>query len=312
MSEAVIIQGRPIGSAELAQIRQWLAVHPDWSRHRLSVELARRWAWRNARGQLKDMAARTLLLKLEQRGWLALPPRRSAPFFNRMRPPPPPPVKAVAPAEPLHGPLALWLPLTLTEVSAAPGSAARLQFESLLQQHHYLGHRGPVGENLQYLATDPQGRPLAGVLFGAAAWQCVERDRYIGWDAATRSRHLPLLANNTRFLIPPWVRVPQLASHLLSRIARCVSPDWQAKYGHPIHLLETFVDTDRFAGTCYQAAGWIYVGQTQGRSRQDHADGTQLQVPRKAIYLYPLHPRFRERLQGSPAPPNPPLTPEIP
>jgi hypothetical protein len=155
------------------------------------------------------------------------------------------------------------------------------------------------------LVADGQGRAVAGVLFGAAAWQCAERDRYIGWDAPTRGRHLHLLTNNTRLLIPPWVRVPHLASHLWSRLARRVSPDWQAKYGHPIDLLETFVEPDRFAGTCYQAAGWVYVGQTQGRSRQDHADGTHQQVPRKDVYLYPLHPRFRERLQGLTVPATP-------
>ena len=136
------------------------------------------------------------------------------------------------------------------------------------------------------------------MLFGAAAWQCADRDRHVGWDAPTRAQHLHLLTNNTRFLIPAWVRVPHLASHVLSQVTRRLSRDWQSKYGHSIYLLETFVQRDRFAGTCYRAANWVCVGQTKGRSRQDQANGTHYQVPLKDIFVYPLHPRFREWLQG--------------
>lgn len=302
VSEAQIIQGRRVGPVELEQVRQLLAGHPDWSRRRLSQELAALWHWRNGVGQLKDMAARTLLLKLEQRGWIALPARRQAPF-NRMRPPPKPAVEVVAPP-PLNAPLRALLPLAITEVSALAGTSQRARFVALLRQHHYLGHRGAVGENLQYLVCAGQDRAVACVLFGAAAWHCADRDQYIGWTAPRRAQNLPRLANNTRFLIPPWVDVPQLASHVLSRVARRVSRDWQRKYGHPIELLETFVEVDRFAGTAYQAANWVRVGRTRGRSRQDRPDGTRQQVPVKDVYLYPLHPRFRQRLQGE-LPPTP-------
>jgi hypothetical protein len=161
-----------------------------------------------------------------------------------------------------------------------------------------------VGENLQYLVSNHQGRPLACVLFGAAAWQCADRDEYIGWNTATRGQGLHLIANNSRFLIAPWVRVPSLASHLLSRIARRLSRDWQRKYGHPIYLLETFVQRDRFAGSCYRAANWRRVGQTKGRSRQNRPDGRPYRLPIKDIYLYPLHPRFEQRLQGHCAQPQ--------
>lgn len=306
MDESCWMQGRAIGQAEREQIRQWLTEHPAWSRWQLSRHLAQAWNWRNAAGQLKDMAARTLLLKLEARGWLCLPPRRRR-TFSRMR---------SAPAAVLTGPgpelrpavaqpLAELLPLSLQEVSAAPSGGGRGQFAALLHRYHYLGYRSPVGENLQYLVADAQGRVVACVLFGAAAWQCADRDHWIGWSAAQRVARLPLLTNNTRFLILPWVQVPGLASHLLSRLAVRVSRDWQAKYGHPVHLLETFVERDRFRGTCYRAANWICVGQTKGRSRQDRADGQRQQVPIKAVYLYPLHPRFRERLRGPTTNPNP-------
>jgi hypothetical protein len=180
--------------------------------------------------------------------------------------------------------------------------AERGLFEALLHHFHYLSYRSPVGENLQYLARERTGRPVACVLLGAAAWQCADRDQHIGWDAATRATHLHLLANNSRFLVMPWVQSSCLASHVLSLVVRRVSADWQRKYGHPLYLLETFVERPRFAGTCYQAANWIRVGQTKGRTRQDAPDGQHYQAPRKDIYLLALHRRFAQRLRH-------PLTP---
>jgi hypothetical protein len=302
VTEASIIQGRRIGAAELDQIRHLLASHPDWSRRRLSEELATLWNWRNGVGQLKDMAARTLLLKLEQRGWIGLPPRRTNPS-NRMRHKRLPQPGLAAVQAPVTGPLKQLLPLRISECSQVDkASGQRALFEGLLYQHHYLSHRGSVGENLQYLVRDAQARPLACVLFGAAAWQCAARDGYLGWESSVRAQNLHLLANNTRFLVVPWAHVPHLASHVLGRIARRLSADWQAKYGHPIYLLETFVQCDRFTGAAYRAADWVRVGQTKGRTRQDRPDGTWHQAAIKDVYLYPLHRRFRQHLQGQPAP----------
>jgi hypothetical protein len=298
VQEPSLIQGRLIGAAEVEQIRHWLADHPAWSRRRLSEHLANAWAWRNPAGRLKDMAARTLLLKLEQRGWITLPPRRRAPP-NRMRQNPPPALEVPPPSSPLTGPLAALLPLTFTEVSPPAPATQRTLFQALLHHHHYLGHRGCVGENLQYLVSDRQGRPVACVLFGAAAWQCADRDRFIGWSSTQRVQHLTLLVNNTRFLLLPWVQVPSLASHVLGQVAQRVSTDWQCKYSHPIYLLETFIERDRFTGACYRAANWVRVGQTRGRTRQDRPDGTWHQVPSKDVYVLPLHPRFRGVLQGT-------------
>jgi hypothetical protein len=305
VSEANLVQGRWIGPVELAYIRQMLVDHPQWSRWQLSRQLARDWEWRSGSGVLKDMAARTLLLKLEQRGWVVLPPRRNAPP-GRRRLKPRATGARVAARVIIQEPLAQLLPLHYREVSRGAEPSQRARFTALLQEHHYLSYDRSVGENLQYLVEDARGRPLACVLFGAAAWQCADRDRWIGWDAATRVQQLHLVANNTRFLILPWARVPQLASHILSRIGRQLTRDWPAKYGHPIHLLETFVERDRFAGACYRAANWIRVGQTKGRTRQDRADGQQHRVAIKDIYLYALNPRFRDRLQGRPdlAPPS--------
>lgn len=306
MSQAEIIQGRRIGAIQLEQIRQVMAAHPDWSRRRLSQELARLWDWRNGVGQLKDMAARTLLFKLEQRCWIALPPRRQTPS-NRMRHKCTPELQFSGPQAPITERLAALLPLIICEVSTPTGAKQRPLFESLLQQHHYLGHRSTVGENLQYLICDGQSRPLACLLFGAAAWQCAERDCYIGWDPSHRAHNLHFLANNTRFLVVPQVAVPQLASSVLGQVSRRLSRDWHDKYGHPIYLLETFVERERFIGTCYRAASWVRVGQTQGRTRQDRLDGTRHQVPIKDVYLYPLHRRFRQRLQGESVPSSSPM-----
>jgi len=300
--EPGIIQGRYIGKTEIEQVRGIIADHGQWSRRRISEHLAQIWEWRSASGQLKDMAARTLLLKLEERGWITLPARRRAPS-NRMK------GKAKRPGEEsgelfarqdiaeVRCAVPELLPLSIEEISRERQAGKQAVFSDLLERHHYLSHRGTVGENMQYLVGDGQGNPLACVLFGAAAWQCRARDEHIGWNAETRARGLCYVTNNTRFLILPWVRVPHLASHVLGRIARRLSSDWQAKYGHPIHLLETFVDTSRFAGTCYRAANWRMVGVTTGRTRQN-----KTQIPQsapKAVWLYALSKNFREALCAS-------------
>jgi hypothetical protein len=163
-----------------------------------------------------------------------------------------------------------------------------------LAEFHYLGYSGSVGENAQYLVTQGSGRVLAGVLFGSAAWKCRDRDRFIGWTAEARERNLLLITNHQRFLILPWVRVPHLGSWILGRVLRRLSADFEAKYGHPIWLVETFVERERFRGTVYRAANWQHVGATQGRTRQDR--NTTLRVPVKDIYVYPLARHFREVL----------------
>lgn len=296
MDLPITLQGRRIEAHDLTQIRDLLAHHPDWSRYRLSRHLARLWNWLSASGQLKDMAARTLLLKLEERGWITLPSRRCA-SPNRMRHNQVPALDPSLNQTLLQRALSDLLPLDLREVSSAQ-PADRALFEALLHQFHYLSYRSPVGENLQYLVREKTGRPVACLLFGAAAWQCADRDRHIGWDAATRAARLQRVTNNTRFLILPWVEVSCLASHVLGRVLRRIRRDWQRKYGHPVDLLETFVERGRFVGTCYQAANWLSVGQTKGRTRQNAPDGKALQVAIKDIYLYPLHPRFAESLRA--------------
>lgn len=290
MQNSLHIQGRTLTEQHLAQIRNMIASHPDWHRNRLSQELAQAWTWRNDAGRLKDMAARTVLLKLSRRGWITLPLPRRPPVQRKTSPPELPGFDELL--APISASLSELAPVTLEALPAKhPDYRA---FSRHLARHHYLGHRGPVGEHLAYLARDRHGREVACLLFGASAWKTAARDQFIGWDDATRAKHLNWTTNNTRFLILPWVRVPHLASHLLARTLRRLSADWQATYGHPIHLVETFVDRSRFKGTCYRAANWTLVGQTRGRSRQDRH--STLRVPVKDVYLYPLAPRFREEL----------------
>jgi hypothetical protein len=257
------------------------------------VELASGWDWRNAAGQLKDMAARTLLLKLHQRGLVELPPRRQAPT-NRMRGWAPELALAEEPPDAIDGAVEELGLLEVNEVSR--DARERAWVKGALGRYHYLGFKGAVGENLQYVVSDGQGRHLACLVFGAAAWKCQDRDRFIGWSAAQRERNLPLVANNTRCLILPSVRVRRLGSWILGQVHRRLARDWEAKYGHPIVLLESFVEQPRFRGTVYRAANWQRVGRTRGRTRQDRH--SRIRVAAKDIYVYPLRRGFREVLQG--------------
>jgi hypothetical protein len=262
-----------------------IAEHPHWSRRRLSQALCEHWNWRNGAGQLKDMAGRSLLLKLHERGHIRLPARRQAPS-NRMRSKGPAVWQGESSA--CVGTLTQMGPLEVSEVSRDP--AGRQEVAAALAAFHYLGFGGTVGENLQYSVRSRSGRLLACLVFGSAAWKCQCRDRFIGWTATQRQANLSLLTNNTRFLVLPWVKVPHLASWALSAVRRRLSRDWQSKYGHPIHLLETFVQRDRFQGTAYRAANWVRVGETTGRTRQDRF--YSVCSPIKEVYLAPLHRAF--------------------
>lgn len=289
MAKDLRIQGRVIGAVQLKKVRHLLAAHPDWNRTRVSQALCEAWDWRTPMGQLKDMAARSLLVKLEARGLVRLPTRRSIPpnrMFQKKVP------VLTHQTEALVGTLAQFRPLQVRELSLWPADLPVL--ESLLHQYHYLSYTGTVGMNLKYLVYDREGRVLAAVLFGSSAWKCAARDEFLGWDAPTRERGVNRITNNTRFLILPWVRVQQLGSHLLSELTAVIPQDWRRKYGQPLCALETFVDTSRYVGTCYRAANWLYLGQTTGRTRQDRFN--RIQVPPKAVYFYPLGPRFREEL----------------
>jgi hypothetical protein len=293
MPESFVCQNRIVQPTDIQWLQSWIIDHPSWSRYRLACELCKLWDWSSPTGQLKDFAARSFLLKLATRGLITLPPVRAS--KQRVRGYARPiPASFVEPQQPsaVASSLAELTPLSLNIPES--GSPEEHLFDHYLAIHHYLGFQRTAGENLKYVVRDRHGRYLACLLFGAAAWKTRPRDQFIGWTDTVRPRRLLLVANNTRFLILPWVKVPHLASHLLAAILKRISSDWQQKYGHPLHLVETFVERDRFRGTCYQAANWKLVGQTIGRSRQDRY--SNMIVPVKDIYLYPLTPRFRESL----------------
>jgi Domain of unknown function (DUF4338) len=287
------VQGRQVAAAELRALQQRIDAHPEWSRHGIAKDLCERWEWRTALGRLKTFAARSLLLKLSESHGLRLPAVQTAyrrhpwglgPSASRPALP--------GPAESIEGGLTHLQPLQWH--LAGHGSAERARALAWLRDYHYLGCNRPVGSHLLYLVQDVSGRDVAVHLVGAAAWQCAARDRYIGWSAPVRAVGLPRIANHSRFLILPWVRVPQLASHVLGGLTRRIARDWRAQHGWPLELLETFVETDRFAGTSYRAANWQPVGATTGRTRQEKQH--RAQAPRKAVWVYPLHREFRRRL----------------
>jgi hypothetical protein len=280
METEIAVQGRRLGREELSWLAHWIEEHPDWSRKRLARELCDRWGWRDGRGRLKDFAARSLLLKLEAQGHLRLPALQ---VHKRRAPRPAPRLPHWQQPETWEARLGQIRPVKLELISA--GSAAAVRWAFYLDRYHYLKLR-VVGENLGYLAVDAHGRDVAAVLFGAPAWRCAPRDAFLEWGPTQRPEQLHRLANNTRFLILPWVRVPHLASHVLGAVTRRIRADWQGKYGHGLDWLETFVEPERFVGSCYRAANWQWVGRTTGRSRQDR-DHTQ-RVPVKDVYLYRL------------------------
>lgn len=292
---AITLQGRELSDGDIQQICRLRMEYPHWTRRQLSEHLAKQWRWRNEAGRLKDMAARTLLLKLQARGLIDLPPPRNS-NGNRQR------LARLAELsqqlelpgqhpDAVSGPLKLIQPVVL-ELAETLGQ--RRGVTELLRKHHYRGYGGAVGENVQYLARDRHGRELAVMVFGAAAWRIASRDTFIGWSVSQRQARLGWVVNQQRFLILPWVRVAHLASHLLAVAVQRLCADWQRRYGHPVWLVESFVEGQRFSATCYKAAGWIQVGETTGRTRQDRQHN--LQTPIKSVWLKALHPAFRNHL----------------
>lgn len=283
------IRGRHIGPDDLHEIRTFIAGHWSSGRSAISKLLCERWDWRQPNGQLKDRACRVLLLALEAKGAIELPPRQKESFRAPRRAD----RRAFAvDTSPLEGSVKAFGSLTIEMVRRTPDEAL---WDYLVDTHHYLGRPWIVGSYLKYLAY-LDGRVVAALGWGSAAWKVGCRDALIGWDAHTRQANLHQVVNNVRFLIPPWVRVRHLASKVLGVNLKVLSADWQRFYAHPIVLAETFVDTERFKGTCYKAANWDRIGETRGRGKYDRQHGVAQSV--KAVYLHPLKKNYRELLHG--------------
>jgi hypothetical protein len=282
-------RGRQIEDAQLSFIRELIAAHPQDSRRRISQRLCEAWDWRQPNGELSDMLCRGLLATLERAVLISLPPRRCLPpnplGGRRARPP-----RIEVDRGPIESTVKGLGPLQIVQVRRTEWEGL---YNSLIEYEHYLGYCHPVGEQLKYVVFRAD-RPIGCLAFSSSPRHLGCRDRFIGWTVEQRRANIRFLAYNTRFLILPWVRVRHLASHLLGRIVRRISTDWMAVYHHPLYLLETFVDTERFAGTCYQAAGWQELGRTTGRGKADQAKKPNRSI--KAVWGYPLHPEFRRLL----------------
>ncbi len=283
------IQGRFVTEPDVNEIRMLLQKHSSWNRSRLSRELCARWDWCRPDGQIKDMACREFLRKLESRALIKLPPRQC---------PGPGRVPKIESVEINQSPISCSFSdiKPVRVVNARKCVEYEKTFNYLVKEFHYLSYSRPVGQNMKYLIIGSDDRFLGCLLFGAAAWRMESRDRWIGWEPEIRERNLGLLCNNTRFLILDWVKVPHLASHVLGACLRRLSQDWKDRYGTEIAMVETFVDTTRYLGTCYKAANFKAVGQTKGRSRQDR--NNKLKVSIKDILVYPLRRDFRTLLLG--------------
>ena len=274
----------------ISTIKQVLAENPSLTRRGLSIKLCQHWNWKQPNGTLRDMICRGFLLSLHRAGYIQLPEPRQRHSGRKS-------VSGVVreikiDTTPIESGLKS---LGLLRVCNARKIRKLDLYEGLIGKYHYLGYSQPVGENLRYIVYKDD-RPIACCAFSSAPRHIGCRDRYIGWDRQTRGKNIGYIAYNTRFLILPWVRVPYLASHLLAQFTRRLSTDWQSVYAHSIYFVETFVDTQRFAGTCYKAANWHYLGKTTGRGKNDQTGKANRSI--KAVWGYPLCRDFREMLHA--------------
>jgi hypothetical protein len=292
MEAKISYRGRAVTDVDLVFINQLIADNPESSRRDLSRKLCEAWNWRQANGALRDMVCRGLMLQLHRAGHIELPPVRWVnpnPLARRgteRRKP----IPALVDSTPLCNSLTAIRPLEFRQVRHTWEEPL---FNSLLDRFHYLGYAQPVGEHLKYLVY-AVGRPIACLAWSSAPRHLGPRDRFIGWSAEARRKNIRFLAYNTRFLILPFVEVEHLASHILGSMARMLSGDWNQIYGHPVHYLETFVDPERFRGTCYRAANWKVLGRTTGRGKDDQTKKPNRSI--KEVLGYPLTQDFRQRL----------------
>ena len=290
MSDVLLsFRGRPIRQAEVLFLRELIAANPGLSRRRLSVKVCQAWNWVQPNGQPRDMVCRGLMLALHRAGHIELPAKRQSPRNNaithrRVLAAPPYDTTAIEMSLDRLGALEVRL------IRRAEGQGL---FAHLLNRYHYLGYSRPVGEHLKYLVL-AGARPIACLAWNSGPLKLKLRDDLVGAPRQAYAHNLHLIAYNSRYLIVPWVKVPHLASHLLGRIARRISADWQQLYEHPIWLLESFVDVEHFKGTCYRAANWMCVGRSIGRGTK--AKSHQQTTSIKELWAYPLSRNFRQQL----------------
>ena len=280
-------RSRELTPEDIDFIRESIDRHYARGRSHISRVLCQAWNWTQPNGKFKEYAARDLLLRLEEKGLIKLPPRIRENNNQKRRNFDQIPLLV---KKQLGGSIGNYPSLVVRPTGNAQD---KYLWEHLVHHHHYLGCPRLVGEHIRHLVfIDDQ--IVACLAWASAAWKIKPREEFIGWDEGAKRKRLQLVANNTRFLILPWVKVKYLASRVLSLSLKRLVADWQEAYGHPIYLVETFVDTSRVKGTCYRAANWNYVGLTSGSAKRGNTYSYHGQP--KAIYLYPLHRRFRRYL----------------
>jgi hypothetical protein len=290
MALGIKYRGKSVTADEIDFIKELIAENPHDSRWALSKKLCKAWGWVQPNGALRDMVCRGLMLQLHRAGHIKLPAKKKRPpnpFLRRNKP-----AQIHIDQSPICTKLGNMVPLDFCQVRRTESEKL---FNSLIEQYHYLGYCQPVGEHLKYVVYAKQ-RPVACVAISSAPRHIGCRDRYIGWSTKVRRQNLHLIAYQSRFLILPWVQVLHLASHLLGRMSRMLCKDWERLYHHPVYFVETFVDLERFKGTCYKAANWVYLGKTTGRGKDDQTHKPNRSI--KAVWGYPLLKNFRERLCG--------------
>ncbi len=279
-------RNRALTESDITDIRELIDIHYSKGRTRISQILCQSWNWFQPNGKPKELAARDLLLRLEENRYIELPPRmrinnnKKQKSFDQI---------PIFINQPLEGSVSDFTEPVIQPEEQIDGYL----WDYLVCNYHYLGLPKQVGKYLRYIVTI-NDQVVACLNWASAAWKVRARDEFIGWGLETRSQNLYLIANNIRFLILPWIKIQNLASKILSLSLKRLATDWQSKYGHPVLLAETFVDHARFSGTCYQASNWQYVGQTRGSAKKGNSWSYHGQP--KAVYLYPLHRHYRSLL----------------
>jgi hypothetical protein len=281
------ICSKPFTSEDLKRVKELIKENPQTNRQRLSQIICREFGWICANGKLKEMSCRVAMLKLWRKGLIKLPVARRAHVNDRR-------IKTTSISDPR-----IPIEKAITDIKEIKIYSVITRKESLLwneliERYHYLRYKPLPGAQIRYLISCEEGL-LGAISFSASAWKVAPRDKWIGWDAIQREKNLHLIVNNSRYLILPWIRIRHLASKILSLCARRIRIDWLKRYAYEPVVLETFVEKDRFKGTCYKASNWKKVGQTQGRGKKDIHNKCEL--PIKDIWMYPLVKEFRERLR---------------
>lgn len=287
----VRVAGRSFDGSEVDRIAELVRESAGVSRYALACRVCELVQWRRRSGALKLRECRDLLEELHGRGIIELPPKRSAgrPLGARTQVP-----LSLwgGPRPELSVPLKQCLPVELRLVESKSDHEL---WRELVGRYHYLGCNTAFGAKLRYLVTIRGGAIVGCLQYSSAAWRLAARDQWIGWDERQRLAGLERVVQQSRFLILPWVRVRYLASHVLSLSVRVLGDHWERRYGPRPLLVETLVDPQRFAGTCYRAANWTEVGDTSGRGRMDRRHQRHRAAP-KAIFLFPLERAAREAL----------------